>query len=139
MLVITLVVLFFLPLFLNMAVTCYNNAYPKETVNLYVTIAENYNASFDDVKRAAFRKAASGDTAAMNWVLRYNQEQHKQRANKTAGNKPILTDQAIINDAIQGLVALGMKKSEAVVKINNLAHAKKYTNVNNLLVASMRK
>lgn len=90
------------------------------------------NITFEDIKIATLRKAANGDKAARDWAMKYVFD--VQPNDKAVDAKKYNTDQSIIDDAIEAMVAVKVKRKDAVQKIKSLVAKKDYKNVSDLFV-----
>lgn len=102
--------------------------------------------TFDDVKRAALKKAADGDRYARDWCSKNvfqsspiyhpqsKQAQCKQTQPKKVQQKPkpvvnFLTDKAIMLDTVEALIRVGYKKNQAQSLVAHASTQKKYNDV----------
>lgn len=90
------------------------------------------NITFEDIKLATLKKAANGDKAARDWAMKYVFD--VQPNDKSVDAQKYNTDQAIIDDAIEAMVAVKVKRKDAVQKIKSLVAKKDYKNVSDLFV-----
>lgn len=136
-----LVLLMFLPMFLFMLTQLFasiGELYPSKTTNNNFEICvqkateEVENITFEDIKIATLRKAANGDKAARDWAMKYVFD--VQPNDKSVDAQKYNTDQAIIDDAIEAMVAVKVKRKDAVQKIKSLVAKKDYKNVSDLFV-----
>lgn len=134
--VIGLLFFFLLPMFLFFIKQIIMSMTPPQSV-IDIEIVPEY--TYEDVKRTALRQAAEGDSAAREWVRKNIYEPKIQKQRLQISPISFTTNQNVIDDAVSALVALKMKKREAVAKVTALAAQKKYSNVNDLLTDSLRK
>jgi len=102
----------------------------QPTIDIEIEIIPEYN--YDDIVRDAMFRAANGDAAARNWVMKHVYNDSTPASPKSAKVK-LLTPNSVVEDAISALVALKMKKAEAKAKVESLAMAQAYTSVGPLL------
>ncbi len=104
---------------------------------------------YELLQRQMYIKAIRGDNNARDWVMKYVFEKtpKQEKKNHTGDHtnrpkKPVskpaeapkpTTNEAIINDAVSGLVALGTKKTDAKKIIKTLTTNKKYLSCEELI------
>lgn len=116
----------FLPLMIHYVAQAVRS-YAAEQPTVYIDIIPDY--TYEDIKRDAINRAANGDAAARNWVMKHvYDEQAKPVASKT-----VLTSQNIIDDAVSALMALGTKKAEAKSKVYAVVNNRTFHSVQSLL------
>jgi hypothetical protein len=134
-LVALLVLFFLLPIALHYLKLIVNGQ--PQDVYVVEIIEDDKPVTFEDIKRAALKKAAQGDASARKWVM---ENVYKKNAPYAAVKQPEpKTPEHIIKDTVSALVSLKMKRAEAVEAVRAKAMDKRYNSVNELLVAVMRK
>lgn len=98
-------------------------------------IQSEKDITFEDIKLTTLKKAANGDKAARDWAMKYVFD--IQPTDQKVNTKKYNTDESIINDAIAAMVAVKVKKADAVSKIKSLVSKKDYKNVSDLFIDAM--
>lgn len=91
---------------------------------------ETFEYNYETLKLATYLKSLKGDKAARIWC---------EQNIFSSGVVESTTSQAIINDAIQGLVATGFKKIDARKLVLSLVKDKQFTTPQQLIMACFQK
>lgn len=138
------VVLFCVFVFLVFVFYCLRseNKSNQNTIQLNLT-------PFEFLQRQVYIKAISGDNNSRDWAMKYifdkevakreklrvtdNTNNRKKSHSDQAKAPKSQTSEAVVNEAISGLVSLGSKKTEAKKLVNSLIIKRKYNSCEELL------